>query len=1610
MVGDHYGDPGAQYEEGSAYVFSGTGSQWTLQATLIPSDGAAGDQYGTSVAVSGSTVVVGSPYHAVDGYTNQGEVYVYTPSGSSWSQAAELTTPVPTAYAAFGYAIAFSAATLVVGAPYFDGHGTVGGGPTYVFTGSGSSWTETASLTAPDLKTAEWYDSQNDDYLYADTLGSSVALSGPTIISGDIFHTYTTGTQYYQGAAYIFSSGSTQPQGSAILTDAYGGGSPSELCQCTGAAVSANPVTLDPVDLATGDFTETATDLSLPGAGVPLGFTRTYDAQAAQAEVTNGSPAPPLGYGWSDNLGMSVSYNSSTQTATVTEENGAQTTFNPYVSGTSPAWCSGSTNFCASAPRVDATLNQNTDGTWTYTRVTGSTETFTFSSAGVLNQVADAAGDTLSSATYSPTGGQTVCPGSDTCAAWTSSASGRELVLAVNSSGQLVEVFDANSTLSAAFAFSGSGCSSWSGSETPDLCNAVDPGAVTDTYTYDSGNSSGDFDYDMLTETPPGSSATTTNVYNSSGQISQQSDPSGAVATVSYSGTNASVAGGTTTVTTYPQGTGTGEPQDTTIYEFSSNVLIGETAGAGAITSTSQLYLRDPASLLPLLAVNGNGGISSSTYQTYNEPGGTGVSSANALLSTDALGNTTQHAYNAFNQAWCTVDPAETANGVTCPSSPPTTPPAPGASDPYLGATINFYNSSDQLTATTDALGNTTTYSYTSGVSGIPNGLMYCSVDPVDYQASVTCPAYGAAHVSGTTTSTFDSAGDTLTSTNADGDTTTSVYGVTGHPGLVSTSTDPDGTVTTYTYNGAGQVLTKVVTFDSYSATTAYAYDSYGRKYCEVDPYEYAQGVRCPGSPPSPSSPPADVTSTFYDADGRVIQTTSPIGGTTITAYDGAGNVYCTVGSFEYAVGVRCPTSEPTTPPTVGSDPYLEATITTYDANGRVTQVTNPLGGITLTSYDNDNNVLQTTVESNNATSDPNVITTNTYDADNQTTWTTVDAGSSLTSTTQKTYDPNGNVYCSVSANASAAGSSAYQCPPWQAGWITSPPSPASLYSSTPTSAQANNVTTSFFNDDGQQVQSTNPDVETTANAVDGDGRTYCSVDPVNYTNGVSCPAEGASHVSGTTTTSYDPAGQTLATTDQLGDVTGYTYDAAGHVLTATDPRGEVTTNCYYDENASGQCAQSAPASGGSGDDLYTSTTPVTTADPSGETTAYTYFPGDQVDTTTTPGATATAAYDAAGDLLSTTYSGIGGGYATPANTSDTYNVDGSVHTMTDATGTTTYGYDAMGDVTSQALVAAGGTGLSNATTDYTYFTTGVLASLTYPAYSGHSDPVVNYTYDGTGAMATSTDWLGNEISYSHDANGNSTNQANDVSTSNPNGTSSTAQTYDAADNATLSDLDHQPDLRGIRDPDPVLRREHRQQKSRRPTDVGDRLVLGDVLGTGDQYGRLLLRRRRPSDLPGHGSSGFLPGHLRLRLLGRSDHADLPRLLGREQRHLHPGLRQRGRGDLSEPSIGFGWVELDLQLQHARGSGVRRHRVEHRQLRLQRGRPDGLGQHPRCCHHVPLRRRWARRRGDGSGHHPGQHDLEPARRREFDEGHRRHHLCQLQLLRGCGCFGLCDHL
>src|SRR6266851_7500120 len=240
------------------------------------------------------------------------------------------------------------------------------------------------------------------------------------------------------------------PEGSLLGADLQGGGSPSEpSCNCTAG---------DPVQLATGDYVEKVTDLTVSGSGLPLQFRRTYDSLAAQqgrGSSYPGSASPDVGFGWFDNLDMTVSYYAGTQLATVTEENGAQLTFQYYGVGApnDPPWCPSDASvalFCPTAPRMLAQLVQNGDGSWTFTRRTASPLTFNFNSAGTLTGMSDAQGDTVTSGSY--TGAS--CPSGDTCTAWSEPTAADSLVVAaatVSGAPRVAKVFELSSGITATF-------------------------------------------------------------------------------------------------------------------------------------------------------------------------------------------------------------------------------------------------------------------------------------------------------------------------------------------------------------------------------------------------------------------------------------------------------------------------------------------------------------------------------------------------------------------------------------------------------------------------------------------------------------------------------------------------------------------------------------------------------------------------------------------------------------------------------------------------------------------------------------------------------------------------------------------------------------------------------------------------------------------------------------------------------------------------------------------------------------------------------------------------------------------------------------------------------
>src|SRR5262249_33890721 len=145
VVGAPLSDIGANADQGSAYVFIrsfiGSGADWTQQKKLTAADGAAGNLFGISVALSGDTLAVGAYGDDIGANRNQGSAYVFTRSfigsGADWTQQKKLTAADGEINNLFGVSVALSGDTLVVGAFNDDIGGNANQGSAYVFIRSG---------------------------------------------------------------------------------------------------------------------------------------------------------------------------------------------------------------------------------------------------------------------------------------------------------------------------------------------------------------------------------------------------------------------------------------------------------------------------------------------------------------------------------------------------------------------------------------------------------------------------------------------------------------------------------------------------------------------------------------------------------------------------------------------------------------------------------------------------------------------------------------------------------------------------------------------------------------------------------------------------------------------------------------------------------------------------------------------------------------------------------------------------------------------------------------------------------------------------------------------------------------------------------------------------------------------------------------------------------------------------------------------------------------------------------------------------------------------------------------------------------------------------------
>ncbi len=221
---------------GAIYVYSRSGTDWSQQAYIKAANNDAYDEFGKVVSLSGDTLAVGvdqedsnqttitngTTASSDDGNSNSGAVYVYTRSGTNWSQQAYIKAANSSTNDYYGNAVSLSGDTLAVGAYLEDSNQTIvtngtaassndssaDSGAVYVYTRSGTSWSQQAYIKASNNNAG-------------DRFGNAVSLSGDTLVVGapneDSSQTTITGgttassdnNSPSSGAVYVYARNGT---------------------------------------------------------------------------------------------------------------------------------------------------------------------------------------------------------------------------------------------------------------------------------------------------------------------------------------------------------------------------------------------------------------------------------------------------------------------------------------------------------------------------------------------------------------------------------------------------------------------------------------------------------------------------------------------------------------------------------------------------------------------------------------------------------------------------------------------------------------------------------------------------------------------------------------------------------------------------------------------------------------------------------------------------------------------------------------------------------------------------------------------------------------------------------------------------------------------------------------------------------------------------------------------------------------------------------------------------------------------------------------------------------------------------------------------------------
>ena len=553
------------------------------------------------------------------------------------------------------------------------------------------------------------------------------------------------------------------------------------------------------------------------------------------------------------------------------------------------------------------------------------------------------------------------------------------------------------------------------------------------------------------------------------------------------------------------------------------------------------------------------------TYDAYGDL-------ASSSITVGSQVNTTSNSYDLLGQRYCEVSPNANAASVTCPAF----------GQPAVADTSNWtYDANGRLSTATDADGNTTTYAY----DGDGN-----QTQVTDALGNVTKTAYDADDRVASTTAGYGTSSASTNSTTYDIVPASCPTAPTGTTWCVQVSNGLSQVTTNY-YDALGYLIEQAPPSTTAQAAASYTYDGLGNTLSKADgagttSYSYDAANRLAGiaysSTASGYTQPHAV-SYSYDADGRRTQMVDGTG-TTTYVYDGlerldqVTNGAGAVVTYGYDSNgnrtcLNYPNSGSTTCQNASSGTGLVSY--SYDAANRVTAMSDWLspGGTTNFTYDNDSNLLSTTLPTTSA------VTVG-YSYDNADNLTGISVSGLVidpdndgdNSSTDADSDSDGNYnLAQLTRNADN-----------QVATTTPSSGSGTTYGYDPLNRVTGGVSASYTYDAASQLTSVTPTGGSTSNdGYNADGQLCWSG---TGTGTCSSPPSGA------TTYGYDATGDRLNSTPAGASSTTYGWDQAGRLtcLTAPNPSGyscsnpnsSVTATYVYDGD--GLRSSDTPAGGSS--------------------------------------------------------------------------------------------------------------------------------------------------------------------------------------------------------------------------------------------------------------------------------------------------------------------------------------------------------------------------------------------------------------------------------------------